>query len=260
MEAKVASNGGTREALHQKSILVTGGSRGIGQATCVMAARRGYYVIVNYKQNAEAAAAVVDEIKSSHGSALAIQADLGTDEGVLRLFSQLDVRKLTVAALVNNAGDSGGKTKALAITPERLKKIFNVNFFSAFRCSQEAARRMVDRKCAGAIVNVSSVSAHTGGARYHVDYAAMKAAIESMTRGLAKEFASHHIRVNAVCPGPTDTDMARALTAEERAGVEARTPLGRMASPSEIAEGILWLLSEQASYVTGSVLKIAGGR
>jgi NAD(P)-dependent dehydrogenase (short-subunit alcohol dehydrogenase family) len=260
MTQQLAHDEVRERAREKKVILVTGGSRGIGRATCILSAQRGYDVVVAYKENARAAADVVAAIDALNGNATAIPADLETDDGVLSLFKELDDRKMTVTALVNNAGDSGAKTSMLAIPVARLEKIFKVNFFSAFRCSQEAARRMKERKCPGAIVNVSSVSVQTGGAGFHVDYAAMKAAIESMTRGLARELARSQIRVNAVSPGPTHTDMTKNMTEEERAGVKDRTPLKRFAYPWEIAEGILWLLSDQASFVTGTVLKVAGGR
>jgi NAD(P)-dependent dehydrogenase (short-subunit alcohol dehydrogenase family) len=241
-------------------VLVTGGSRGIGRATSLLAGKIGYTVAVNFRRRQKLADRLVATIKRRGGKAYAIKADVASEDGVKQLFRDIDARGGRLVGLVNNAGDSEDRVSALEISAERAQRIFAVNFLGTLLCAQEAARRMKRGKRGGVIVNVSSISAHSGGAKYHVDYAAMKAGIESLTRGLAREFAASDIRVNAVCPGSTATAMSASLKGTERRHVIKRIPIRRFARPEEIARGILWLLSNEASYVTGAVLDIAGGK
>lgn len=243
-------------------ILITGGGRGIGAATALLAARRGYAVAVNYRQNAEAAAAVVAEIEQSGGRAVAIKADIAEEAEVLRLFEELDRRLGTLTALVNNAGIVERQTRIEGIDQNRLQRMFATNVFGSFLCAREAVKRMSTRNGGqgGAIVNLSSVAARTGSPGEYVDYAATKGAIDTFTLGLGREVAAEGIRVNAVRSGMTYTEIHADGGEPNRVDrLASRLPIKRGAQPEEIAQSILWLLSEEASYLTAALIDVAGG-
>jgi NAD(P)-dependent dehydrogenase (short-subunit alcohol dehydrogenase family) len=246
-----------------KILIVTGGGRGIGAATCRLAARRGYAVAVNYQRNSAAAGALVAEIAAAGGEAVAIEADVSQEPDVERLFAETTARLGPVTHLVNNAGITGRGRRLDAVDAATMKAVFDLNIFGAFLCARAAVRAMSTRHggAGGAIVNVSSGAATLGGPGEWIWYAASKAAMDTLTIGLSKEVASEGIRVNAVAPGLTLTELHAASGEPDRAGRLAPTvPMGRAASPEEVAETILFLLSEAASYVTGGVLRVAGGR
>jgi NAD(P)-dependent dehydrogenase (short-subunit alcohol dehydrogenase family) len=242
-------------------LLVTGGSRGIGRETCVLAAQQNYTVVVNYLENHQSADDVISTIQGDGGTAYKFQADVGDPNQVEALFEFVDIELGRLDALVNNAGANGHRVKALDVSYARLKRVWASNVDGAFLCSQQAARRMLKATdCArGCIVNVSSISVRSGGADYHVDYAAAKAAVEAMTIGFARELGPQGIRVNAVCPGTIATDMSAGLVGEDRRAREKRIPARRLGRPEEVARAILWLLSDEATYVSGAILAVAGG-
>ncbi len=243
-------------------LLITGAGRGIGAATALAAARAGYAVGVNYQRDAAAAAGVVAQIQTAGGQALAVQADVADPDAVARLFDQVEQALGPLTALVNNAGTTGRITRFESLDLATLRRTIDVNLIGSMLCAKEAVRRFSSAHGGqgGAIVNLSSVAALTGSPGEYVHYAATKAAIEAFTRGLAREVASERIRVNAVAPGTVQTDIHAAGGDPERpARVAARIPLGRVGAPEEIAAAILWLLSDAAAYVTGSILTIAGG-
>ena len=246
-----------------KVVLITGGSRGIGAATARLAARRGYTVCISYRRNQPAAEALVAEVVAQGGRALAFAADVGDESEVVRLFEQVDAQAGPLAALVNNAGVLEQQMRVDQIDAARLQRIFMTNVVGPFLCAREAVRRMSARYggAGGAIVNVSSGAARLGAPNEYVDYAASKGAIDTFTIGLAKEVAAEGIRVNAVRPGVIYTEI-HASGGEpgrvERVG--PAVPIGRGGQPDEVAHAILWLLSDEASYVTGACLDVAGGR
>lgn len=244
-------------------LLVTGGSRGIGASVCRLAAAAGWQVAVNYASNAQAAEAVVDEIRAAGGSAIAIEGDVGTELGLASIFSTLDATFDGLDGLVNNAGIVGRPARVDEISAERLDRMFAVNVIGSIRCAQEAVRRMSTRHGGrgGSIVNVSSMAALIGAAGQYVDYAASKGAIESFTVGLAREVAAEGIRVNMVRPGIIDTDIHASGGLPDRAREMAPlVPMQRPGTPDEVAQSILYLLSDAASYVTGAALNVSGGR
>ena len=243
--------------------IVTGASRGIGAATARLAAARGYAVAVNYHHSPEAAADVVRSIEAAGGRALAVGGDVGVEADVLRLFETAERALGPVAALVNNAGIIGPSGRVEALAADTLEAVMRINVVGAFLCAREAVKRMSTAKGGrgGAIVNVSSGAATLGSPGEFVHYAASKGAVDTLTLGLAKEVAREGIRVNAVAPGMVLTDIHR--QAGDPGRVERITPtvpMGRAATPEEIAETILFLLSDAASYVTGAILRVAGGR
>ncbi len=246
-----------------KAILITGASRGIGAATARLAAARGYAVGVNYRENAAAANEVVADIVTAGGRAVALQADVSREPDILAMFARADAELGPLAALVNNTGVLETQMRVEALTAARLDRILATNVKGPFLCAREAVRRMSTRHGGpgGAIVNVSSAAARIGSPGEYVDYAASKGALETMTIGLAKEVAEEGIRVNAVRPGHIYTDIHAAGGEPGRVDrVKAMVPMKRGGRPDEVAAAILWLLSDEASYVTGSILDVAGGR
>lgn len=247
----------------ERILLVTGGSRGIGAATALLAAQRGYAVAVNYQNNADAAEAVVRQIHEAGGRALAVQADVADEAQVLRMFAQVDEALGRLDALVNNAGVVDRAQRVEDMSVARWQRQFATNVIGAFTCAREAVRRMSTRHGGrgGAIVNVSSVAAKLGAANQYVDYAASKAAIDTFTLGLAHEVAGDGIRVNAVRPGVIDTDIHASGGQPDRAWrLAPNIPMQRPGTAQEIANAILWLLGDEASYATGAVLDMGGGR
>ncbi|MDA8017186.1 MAG: SDR family oxidoreductase [Thermoanaerobaculia bacterium] len=244
-------------------LLVTGGSRGIGAATARLCAAAGYSVCVNYREAADAARQVVGEIESAGGQGHAVRADVGVESEVERLFELCDERLGPVTALVNNAGILEQQMRVDEMDADRLRRVFAVNVVGAFLCAREAVRRMSTRRggSGGAIVNVSSAASRLGSAGEYVDYASSKGALDTLTLGLSKEVASEGIRVNAVRPGFIRTEIhASGGEADRVERIAKSLPMQRGGEPDEVAQAILWLLSDAASYVTGSFIDIAGGR
>lgn len=244
-------------------LIVTGGGRGIGAATAKLAAKRGYAVCVNYRHNREAAETVVHEIKSDGGRAIAVHGDVASEKDVLRIFQDSDRSLGQLAALVNNAGIVERQSRVEAMDASRLQRMFATNILGAFLCAREAIKRMSTRHGGkgGAIVNVSSAAARLGSPGEYVDYAASKGAIDSMTLGLAKELAGDGIRVNAVRPGFVHTDIHASGGEPNRIErLRESIPMKRGGEPEEVARAILWLLSDEASYSTGAILDVSGGR
>jgi NAD(P)-dependent dehydrogenase (short-subunit alcohol dehydrogenase family) len=244
-------------------IMVTGGGRGIGAATAKLAAARGYAVCVNYLHGSEPAEDVVRYITARNGPAIAIQADISSEADVVSLFQQVDSRLGRLSALVNNAATLECQMRLDSMEAARIERIFAVNVVGSMVCAREAVKRMSTRHggAGGAIVNVSSGAAKYGSPGEYVDYAASKGAIETFTIGLAGEVAEEGIRVNAVRPGFIYTDLhAKGGEPERVERVKALVPMQRGGQPEEVANAILWLLSEEASYVTGTIVDVSGGR
>lgn len=244
-------------------ILITGGSRGIGAATARLAGQRGYAVCINYVHNVGAANSVVQSIEAAGGRAISVRADVSSESDVIRLFKTVDDSFGPITALVNNVGVIEQQMRVEHMDAARLSRVFAANVTGSFLCAREAIRRMSTKYGGqgGAIVNVSSIAAKLGSPDEYVDYAAAKAAIDTFTIGLAKEVVSEGIRVNAVRPGVVYTDIHASggeLNRVER--VKEFVPMKRGGQPEEIARAILWLLSEEASYTTGAILDVTGGR
>ncbi|MGF6119578.1 NAD(P)-dependent dehydrogenase (short-subunit alcohol dehydrogenase family) [Janthinobacterium lividum] len=244
-------------------ILITGSSRGIGAATAQLAARQGYAVCVNYVRDAQAADALCARIAADGGEAIAVQADVSDAQDVERLFAEVDARLGTLTALVNNVGVLEQKCRLADISVQRLERVLRTNVISYFLCCQQAVRRMstANDGQGGRIVNVSSAAARLGSPGEYIDYAASKGAVDTLTLGLAKEVAAEGIRVNGVRPGIIYTDIHASGGEPGRvARLASGVPMQRGGQPEEIADAILYLLGPGASYVTGSILDVAGGR
>lgn len=243
-------------------LIVTGGGRGIGRAISIAAARRGYAICFSYLRNDAAALETVSAIESTGGVALAVKADSGQPDDIARLFATADTLG-PLAGLVNNAGTIAPLAPVSEMGLERLERLFRTNVISAFLCAREAIQRLSARTGGrgGAIVNLSSTAARIGGANGTIDYAATKGAIETFTRGLAIEVAPDAIRVNAVAPGMIETAIHAETGQPDRvARIVDSIPIQRIGTAEEVAAAVLWLLSDEASYVTGSVLTVSGGR
>ncbi len=247
----------------KKTLLITGASRGIGAATALLAGKRGYNICVNYLSNSEAASQIVNQIKTDGGHAVAYQADVSKEAEVLSLFQKIDQDFGPINALVNNAGILETQSRVDQMDLERLMRIFNKNVVSAFLCAREAIKRMSTRYggSGGTIVNVSSIAARTGSPNEYVDYAMSKGAIDTFTIGLAKELAAEGIRVNGVRPGFIYTDIHADGGEPNRVDrIKETLPMQRGGQPEEVANAILWLLSDESSFSTGSFIEVTGGR
>ena len=242
----------------RKVVIVTGGSRGIGATTCRLLAAQGYSVCVNYRSRADEAQAVVSAIESSGGSAFSYAADVSNEQDVMLLFDAVEAHLGPITHLVNNAGILFPQSRLSDLTAERINKVLITNVTGYFLCCREAVKRM---KNGGAIVNVSSVAARTGSPNEYIDYAASKGAIDTLTKGLSLEVAAQNIRVNGVRPGFIYTEMHADGGEPDRVDrLSPQIPLQRGGTPEEVANAIAWLLSDEASYVTGSLIDIAGGK
>jgi len=249
--------------LQPQVLLVTGASRGIGAATAVLAARKGYAIAINYTANAAAAEAVAREIREAGGQAITVRADVAHEDQVLAMFAQVDAQLGRLTGLVNNAGVVDVTARLEDMSAARLKRMFDINVLGSMVCAREAVRRMSTRfgGAGGAIVNVSSAAARIGSPDQYVDYAAAKGAIDTFTIGLAKEVAADGIRVNAVRPGLIETEIHASGGIPDRVRQLAhQVPMQRGGTAMEVAQAIVWLLSPEASYTTMSLVDVSGGR
>jgi NAD(P)-dependent dehydrogenase (short-subunit alcohol dehydrogenase family) len=242
--------------------VVTGGSRGIGRAAALGAAKRGYKVVVGYASNESAAQEVVSLIEAGNGKAIAVKCDVGIEADIVNLFKAADeLGKL--GALVNNAGVVDKTARVDEMSAERLARMMNINIVGSILCAREAVKRMSTKHggSGGVIVNLSSVAATLGSPGLYVDYAASKGAIDTFTVGLAREVSGEGIRVNAIRPGLIDTDIHASGGEPGRAQKLAHTvPMKRVGTADEVANAVVWLMSDEASYVTGTIFDVSGGR
>jgi NAD(P)-dependent dehydrogenase (short-subunit alcohol dehydrogenase family) len=245
-----------------KVAIITGGSRGIGRAAALAVAARGYKIVVGYASNEAAAQSVVAAIEAKNGKAIAVKCDVGREHDILELFKAAD-KFGTLGALINNAGIVGPTTRVDQMSAERIERLLAVNVTGSILCAREAVKRLSTRHGGkgGVIINLSSVAAKLGSPNTYVDYAASKGAIDSFTIGLAQEVASEGIRVAAIRPGLIDTEIHASGGEPDRAHRLASTvPMKRVGTSDEIANAIVWLLSDEASYVTSAILDVSGGR
>ncbi|PLZ01088.1 NAD(P)-dependent oxidoreductase [Burkholderia sp. WAC0059] len=246
-----------------KVVLITGASRGIGRASAKLLGERGWTVGVNYRHNARAAEETADEVARAGGTAHLLPGDVANETDVIAMFEALEKIHGRIDALVNNAGIVAPSVPLAEMSAERLRRMFDVNVYGAFLCAREAARRMSKDRggSGGAIVNISSAASRLGSPNEYVDYASSKGAIDTMTIGLAKELGPQGVRVNAVRPGLIDTEIhASGGRPDRAAALGAQTPLGRAGDAVEVAQAVVWLLGDAASYVTGALLDVSGGR
>jgi NAD(P)-dependent dehydrogenase (short-subunit alcohol dehydrogenase family) len=251
------------DKVQQKVLLVTGGGRGIGAATARLAAQQGWTVAVNYTANSLAADEVVRQIRSGGGSAMAVQADVADEAQVLAMFERIDAKFGPIAGLVNNAGVVDVSARLDEMDMARWRRMFDINVMGTLLCAREAVRRMSTRHggSGGAIVNVSSAASRLGSPGQYVDYAAAKGAVDAFTIGLAKEVADEGIRVNAVRPGLIETEIHASGGLPHRVNdLKHLVPMQRGGTADEVAQAIVWLLSDAASYTTMSLLDVSGGR
>ena len=247
----------------ERVVLVTGGSRGIGAATARLAAQRGWSVAVNYTSNEAAAQQVVQAVREAGRRAIAVQADVADEAQVVRMFEEVDAKLGRITDLVNNAGVVDMAARVDEMSGARLQRMFGINVIGTILCAREAVRRMSTRHGGGggAIVNVSSAASRLGSPSQYVDYASAKGAVDAFTLGLAKEVAAEGIRVNAVRPGLIETDIHASGGIPDRVKQLAhQVPMQRGGSAEEVANAIVWLLSDEASYTTMSLLEVSGGR
>lgn len=243
-----------------RAVLVTGGGRGIGAAVCRLAAQRGYAVAINYLHDETAARQLADEIAAAGGTVCLAQGDVGAQADVERIFDTAQDRLGPLFGLVNNAGVTGRLGRFMEADPASIEQVFRTNVLGTMHCSRAALERFRDAGTRGVIINLSSIAAVTASPNEYVHYAASKSAVETFTLGLAREVAADGIRVCAVAPGSTLTGIHAAAGEPDRPlRVAPRIPMGRLATPEEIAAPVVWLLSDEASYMTGSVLRCAGG-
>jgi NAD(P)-dependent dehydrogenase (short-subunit alcohol dehydrogenase family) len=248
--------------MERKVALITGGSRGIGAATALLAAARGWDLVIGYARQGEAAQAVAEQARSLGAQCLAVQADVGDEAQILQLFAAVDRHFGRLDALVNNAGVVDAAQTVAEYSRQRLERMFRINAISPFLCAREAVLRMSTAHGGrgGAIVNVSSIASRLGAPRQYVDYAASKGAMDVMTLGLAKEVAAEGIRVNAVRPGLIDTDIHASGGQPDRVQrLAPNVPMRRGGTPEEVADAIVWLMSDGSHYTTGSLIEISGG-
>ncbi len=240
-------------------LLIAGGGRGIGAATAIMAGARGYDVAVNYRSNAKAAASVVEAVKAAGGKAVAIQGDMAVEQDIERVFDAAVAQLGQITHFAHSAGIGGKNSKLEAASAATIRDVIDVNLYGGILCARAAVQRMSTARGGpgGSIVLLSSIASLTGGAGEYVFYAAAKGGIDALTNGLAREVVKEGIRVNAIRPGPTDTEIHEP---GRLARITPLLPMGRPGQPDEIAEAILFLLSDAASYITGAVLNVSGGR
>ena len=249
--------------MNPKTLLVTGGSRGIGAATARLAAQRGWDVAVNYSRDQAAAEAVAMDVRKAGRRALVVQGDVGIEADVLTMFATIDREWGPLTGLVNNAGVVDVAARVDAMSAARIERMFTINVFGTMWCAREAVRRMSTKHggAGGVIVNLSSAAAKLGAPGQYVDYAAAKGAVDTFTLGLAREVATEGVRVNAVRPGIIETDIHASGGQPGRAAQMApMVPMQRAGSADEVAQAIIWLLSADSSYTTGTMLDVAGGR
>lgn len=243
--------------------LVTGGSLGIGAVIATLLAEQEYVVAINYRSHREEAEQVRKNIEACGGRAIIVPGDVSREDDIMRMFQEVDRELGTITALVNNAGVTGGFARVEDVSAGQIQDVLAVNVAGTILCAREAVRRMSTRRggTGGAIVNISSIAARLGGAGEWVHYAASKGAVEAFTRGFAAEVASEGIRVNAVSPGLIETGIHAAAGAPDRLAQKAPSiPMQRAGTPAEVAEAVAWLLSDAASYVSGAILEVGGGR